>query len=87
MSNFFFGLYVFSMFAKGFLRLIPPPERFWLLKSGPGEKGRTQAWGELLCPVLPAEPWPLWLGKTPASLRALFLLIRMISAGRLKLGE
>lgn len=85
-TNFFFGLYVFSMFANGFLRFVPPPERFWALKSGPGENGRTQAGDEspslgLLVDSRPLEP------KIPASLRALLLLMRIVSAGRLKLGE
>lgn len=69
------------MLAKGFLRFVPRPEGFWLLKSGPGEKGLTHARGEPLC------PGALGLEKTLASLRVLFLLIRIISAGRLKLGE
>lgn len=71
------------MFAKGFL-LFTAPERLWQLNSGPGEKGRTLAEEEAPCPVLAAAGLPL---EEPASLRARFLLILMISAGRLKLGE
>lgn len=69
------------MLANGFLRLIPPPVRLRVLKSGPGEKGRTQDGDESLCPGLPAESRPFVLK------RALFILIRIISDGRLKLGE
>lgn len=60
---------------------MPPPTLVWALKSGPGEKGRTQDGDESLCPGLSVESRPLVLK------RALFLLIRIISDGRLKLGE
>lgn len=73
------------MLAKGFLRFTPP-ERVEALKRGPGENGRTPAGEEVPKAGLDVEPWPLELELT-SSLLALFLRIRKISAGRLKLGE
>ncbi|MGH0167738.1 UNVERIFIED_CONTAM: hypothetical protein FKN15_053005 [Acipenser sinensis] len=71
-------LYVFSMFAKRFT----PPARDSEPSRGMGEKRRT--------PDSPPQGLNSELLRPqpkPASLRALFRLSRIISAGLLKLGE
>lgn len=70
-------LYVFSMFANGFLRFTPPRDRPGAFNSGPGENGRTPGTDTTGLEVLRSGP----------SLRARFRLIRRTSHGFLKLGE
>jgi len=70
-------LYVFSMFANGFLRFTPPRDRPGAFNSGPGENGRTPGTDTTGLGVLRSGP----------SLLARFRLIRRTSHGFLKLGE